>query len=235
MVSVPAYKESVALDMVAEEEHKETEKKEQEEGRVEKQNTEDSDDPKNNEGVETMNIEEAMGLIAEKDQKIADLESLIAKAEQKAAEEAEEKAEEKAKKDEEAVQAEAELTEVKEALANANSVIAEKEATVAELEAKVTELETMRAELEAMKAEQAQAELAKKVEKAKAFAEKQGLDLTQKEVADAVAEMNYEAIADLASAMEQPAEKAVETIASFVLAGEGIDINEKYGDLLARR
>ena len=93
----------------------------------------------------------------------------------------------------------------------------------------------MQAEFDAMKAEQAAAEQAKKLEKAKAFAEKQGLDVTQKEVADAIAELNYEAIADLAAAMEQPAEAAVETVASFVLAGEGIDINDKYGDLLERR
>ena len=229
VVSVPAYKESVALDMVAEEEHKNTENEEQEEGRLDAPETikepDEEDDQKNNEGVETMNIEEAMGMIAEKDQKIADLEAQLAAAEEQKAQELEE---EKAKKDEAAEQAEASLTETKEALEAANN-------TIAGLEAKVAELEAVKAELDGIKAEQAAAEQAKKLEKVKAFAEKQGLDVTVKEVADAIAEMNYEAIADLAAAMEKPEEKAEETVASFVLAGEGIDMNDKYGDLLARR
>lgn len=232
VVSVPAHKESVALDMVAEEQHNEQEKDEQEDrhGDLDEKPDED-DEPMNNEGVETMNFEEAMGLIAEKDQKISELENQVAAAEAKA----NEAEEEKAKKDEAFVQTEAQLREANEALENANNTIAQKEAAVAELEAKVAAFETMQSEFDAMKADQAAAEQAKKLEKAKAFAEKQGLDVTQKEVADAIAEMNYEAIADLASAMEQPSEQPVETVASFVLAGEGIDINNKYGDLLARR
>lgn len=236
IVSVPAYRESIALDMVAEEEQKEPEKVEQEEDRDEEPEIEEiakaEDDQKNNEGVETMNIEEAMGLIAEKDQKIAELEAQLAAAEEAKVKEFEE---EKAKNEEEAVEAEASLAEAKETLETANNTIAEKEAKVAELEAQIAEFESMKAELDAIKAEQAAAEQAKKLEKAKAFAEKQGLDVEQKEVAEAIAEMNYEAIADLAAAIEKTEETGAETIASFVLAGEGIDMNEKYGDLLSRR
>ncbi len=84
-----------------------------------------------------------------------------------------------------------------------------------------------------MKAAQALAELQAKQDKAKAFASKQGLDVEDEKVANAIANLDYEAIADLAMANvaeESKQEQPEMTMASFV----DIGISGKYGDLLDR-
>lgn len=103
---------------------------------------------------------------------------------------------------------------------------------IAELKQRIAELEIAEAELNKLKAEKAEAEHAAKVEKAKAFASKQGLDLEDEAVKNAIAELNYEAIADLAEANAAKENKEPEmTMASFI----DMEPTGKYGGLLDRR
>lgn len=104
---------------------------------------------------------------------------------------------------------------------------------IAQLKARIAELEIAEAELKQIKEAQALAELQAKQEKAKAFASKQGLDVEDEKVANAIANLDYETIADLAmaNAVEQSVQEQPEvTMASFI----DIGISGKYGDLLDR-
>lgn len=108
-------------------------------------------------------------------------------------------------------------------------IVAEKDARISELEAQLAELTQIKAEYDQMIAAQAAAELAAKQAKAKAFAQKQGLDVEATEVAEAIANLDYEAIAAFAMAQEAPEEETV-TIASYSVAG--MEIKSKYGNVL---
>lgn len=105
---------------------------------------------------------------------------------------------------------------------------------IAELEA---ELARVTAELKVFQDAKALAELQAKQARAKAFAEKQGLNVADEAVANAIAQVNYEMIAELAMQMAESAEAntpapVVEvSMASFV----DMDISdEEYGGLLKR-
>lgn len=116
------------------------------------------------------------------------------------------------------------------------AVIAEeddKDRKIAELKARIAELEGMEAELKEIKEAQAKAEHEAKIEKVKAFASKQGLDVEDEAVKSAIAELNYEAIADMAEKKnEKENEKKPEiTMATFV----EMETTGKYGGLLERR
>jgi hypothetical protein len=117
-------------------------------------------------------------------------------------------------------------------------VIAEQEddrdQIIAQLKARVAELEIAEAELNQIKEAQAMAELQAKQEKAKAFASKQGLDVEDEAVANAIASLDYEAIANMAmtiSEEKQNNEKNEISMASYV----DMEIQEEYGGLLKRR
>lgn len=240
VVSVPAYRESTALSLVAED-HEIDNTDDHDEYRDHEDEHEmdkpfDNDELSNvTKGVDTMTQEEAMSLIAEKDQKIADLEAKAGIAEAKMTDLEKEKeaveTEKKAKEDE-LTNVEAAKKKCAEDLNAANDSIAEKDQTITELQQKIAELEPMKAELETLKAEAEATALKEKQEKAKSFAEKQGLDTEKKEVADAIASLNYEAIASYAMEIEQPADKTVK-LASFM--SDGMEIKDKYNGLLARR
>ena len=114
-----------------------------------------------------------------------------------------------------------------------------RDARIAELE---SELARVTAELKVFQDAKMAAELQAKQAKAKAFAQKQGLNLEDEAVANAVAELNYEAIAELAMASEQKEEETPDapapvvevTMASFV----DMDISDdgdEYGGLLKRK
>lgn len=114
-----------------------------------------------------------------------------------------------------------------------------RDARIAELE---SELARVTAELKVFQDAKMAAELQAKQAKAKAFAQKQGLNLEDEVVANAVSELNYEAIAELAMASEQkeeetpaaPAPVVEVTMASFV----DMDISDdgdEYGGLLKRK
>ena len=107
---------------------------------------------------------------------------------------------------------------------------------IAELE---EELAKVTAELKVFQDAKMAAELQAKQMKAKAFAQKQGLNVEDEQVAHAISEVNYEAIAELAMANEKeeadPVPTAIEvTMASFVdmdISGDG----DEYGGLLKRK
>lgn len=102
---------------------------------------------------------------------------------------------------------------------------------IAELEA---ELARVNAELKEFKDAKMAAELKAKQDKARAFAEKQGLDIEVEAVAQAIADVNYEAIAELAMAQETETKEeapAEVTIAAFV----DMEMSEgDYGGMLDR-
>lgn len=104
---------------------------------------------------------------------------------------------------------------------------------IAELEA---ELSRVNAELQAYKDAQMAAELKVKQAKAKAFAEKQGLDVEDENVAQAIAEVNYEMIAELAMAnVADESENEKKTIEITMASYVDMDIsNDEYGGLLKR-
>lgn len=119
------------------------------------------------------------------------------------------------------------------------AVIEEKDARdirIAELE---EELAKVTAELKVFQDAKMAAELQAKQAKAKAFAQKQGLDVENEDVAHAISEVNYEAIAELAMANEKEEAESVPaaievTMASFVdmdISGDG----DEYGGLLKRK
>lgn len=116
------------------------------------------------------------------------------------------------------------------------TVIAEKDAKIAELETKVAELEQIKAQYDEIIAEREAKALAEKQAKAKAFAEKQGLNAEDTAVAEAIKNLDYTKIAELSMAEEQdePQAEPVQriTLASFVEMDVGDD---KYGGLLSRK
>ena len=109
---------------------------------------------------------------------------------------------------------------------------------IAELEAKIAELEEIKGKYDAIIAEQEAKVLAQKRECAKAFAEKQGLNVEDAAVAEAIEKLDYTKIAELTMAevkeeVEEVAQKNdVITLASFV----DMEVSDdKYGGLLGRR
>lgn len=129
---------------------------------------------------------------------------------------------------------------VVETLEQAENVIAEKDQKINELETRIAELEQIEKDYNAIIAEREAQALADKQAKAKAFAEKQGLNVTDTAVAEAISALDYAKIAELTMAQvadEEPEtveEKSVPTItlASFVELDVG---DNAYGGLLKRR
>ena len=117
------------------------------------------------------------------------------------------------------------------------TVIAEKDAKIAELETKIAELEQIKAQYDEIVAEREAKALAEKQAKAKAFAEKQGLNVEDTAVAEAIEKLDYSKIAELSMAEEQedveeqPVKQTI-TLASFV---EMEVSDDKYGGLLSRK
>lgn len=111
------------------------------------------------------------------------------------------------------------------------------EALIAELDQKVTALEEIESKYNALIAEQQEKELAAKRNQIRAFAEKQGLNLQDVAVAEAIENINYEKIAELTmaeveeEAKEEPKQEV--SLASFVDMEVG-DVNT-YGGLLNRK
>ena len=110
-------------------------------------------------------------------------------------------------------------------------------ALIAELESKIVELEEIKGKYDAIVAEQEAQALAEKRENAKAFAEKQGLNVTDVAVAEAIEKLDYEKIAELTMASDEKPETVVPvkpeiSLASFV----SVEIsNDNFGGLLARK
>ena len=137
------------------------------------------------------------------------------------------------------------VTEVRErvveTIEQAETVIAEKDQKIKELETRIAELEQIETKYNAIIAEEEAKVLAQKQEKARVFAEKQGLDVNEPAVTEAIKALDYSMIAELSMAQvqdEEPEQKDEEpvqriTLASFV----ELDVGEQnnYGGLLNRR
>lgn len=115
--------------------------------------------------------------------------------------------------------------------------IAERDQTIAELKTRIAELEEIKGKYDTIIAEREAAELATKKAQAKAFAEKQGLDITVAEVETAIDNLDYKTIVEMSIAQDQNEEESADepvapavTLASFVDL-EVSDENE-YGGLL---
>lgn len=219
VVSVPAYKESVALNLVAE--------------KTEESKTEA-------EGVENkMTLEEAMAKLDEKDQQIEELTKRLDEAEKKMKELADKKPEPVIEKEQHMKKPEAEDEKKPEVEGNdkkteeADEALAAKDAEIEALKASCEELKAAKEELDALKAEKEAAELTQNQEKAKTFAKKQGLNVEDEKVAKAIADLDYKAICDLC--MEAlPPEEIPGGVAVASLMTDGFAMKGgKYDDLLA--
>ena len=107
---------------------------------------------------------------------------------------------------------------------------------IAELDRQIAELNEIKTKYDAIMAEEQKKALAEKQAKARAFAEKQGLNTEDVAVAEAIANIDYGTLAELSMAEEQeeakePVKQTI-TLASFV----EMEVSEdKYGGLLSRR
>ena len=132
-----------------------------------------------------------------------------------------------------------EVTErIVETLEQANSLIAEQKEQIASLENQIAELKQIEEKYNAIIAEEQARILAEKQAQTRAFAEKQGLDVSAVAVAEAIEKLDYEKIIELTMAEqkveeEKEPEKQVVAIAGF--AEMEVSNNDKYGGLLNRR
>lgn len=110
-------------------------------------------------------------------------------------------------------------------------------ALIAELDKQIAELNEIKSKYDTIIAEQEAKALAEKRENAKVFAQKQGLNVQDTAVAEAIEKLDYEKIAELTMAEErepeeEKPERQVITLASFV---EMEVSDDKYGGLLSRK
>ena len=112
----------------------------------------------------------------------------------------------------------------------------DKDEVIAELRQRIAELEEAKAELDKIKEERRQAEIAEKRNRAKTFAEAQGLNPEDENVAVAIAELDWEKIASLsmdkATKPETHEDRADIVLANYI---ETEICGSKYGDILSRR
>lgn len=127
-----------------------------------------------------------------------------------------------------------------ETMEEAGVVIAEQGEEITKLENQIAELKEIKEKYDTIIAEREAAEMENKKAQAKAFAEKQGLDVTVAEVKEAIDALDYTKIAQLTMAQvqeeEEPTEKPetlVYTLASFV--DMEVEDDKAYGGLLKRR
>jgi len=111
-------------------------------------------------------------------------------------------------------------------------------AQIAQLEAELEVLRAEHAELEAYRAAQRAQALQMRQNTVRVFAEKQGLDLENEEVAQAIAELDYEKLVNLSMAETQTEQiasaSADSNITSSFIGSETMSVDGKYARVLAR-
>lgn len=226
IVSVPAYEEAVALSLVAEDESAQSDAAEQE--GVETMNKDQMKDVE-----ETIVAEE----VAEAEETTKEVTAEATVAEEVVAEESSEEAvaEEAVAEEANPETAQAGFPQIesldaplvvpapeppaKDMDIDAAHAIVESEecklrAQIARLEAELESLRADHIELEGIRAERRAQELAARQSNARFFAEKQGLDVESEEVANAIAEVNFEKLAELA--MEKESKETVAVAEAYV-------------------
>lgn len=111
--------------------------------------------------------------------------------------------------------------------------IADLRANKAAMDAEIERLRAVEAEYAALNAAKEAEELAAKQEKARMFAQKQGLNTQDEAVASAVKSLDYQAIAELAMAQYPVVEKPVVSVAGFATA-EPMKIKSRFENVLKR-
>lgn len=226
VVSVPAYRESTALSLVAEE--RETVDAERTEG----DESSDEGDCVNKGAEITMTLEEAMLALAEQTSKVEELEKALDKkdSEQKKVEE-----------DNTLKTLEQELKTEKEASATKDATIVEKDKTIEEqtveikeLKDKLTEFDQIKGELDAIKKAQAEAQMAERRGQLKDFATRMRLDTNDANVAQAISSLNYEALVTMANNISSTCSTET-TEFTTQAAGDSFKLNSRFGDLLDRK
>lgn len=261
IVSVPAYQTSVALDLVAERQTDVSDNEEdivscaeQEERGEERMENENMTAEINEAEVQETVVEEAVAeAVEETAEAVAESETTVAED----ADNTEEKPEEEPEEENAVAESQESVAEVVEHSVDTHESVevcpysgepvhvieyheriietmAEAQDLINELDVQIAELTEVKAKYDSLMAEEEKKALAAKQAKAKAFAEKQGLDTSVEAVAEAVEKLDYQAIAELAMAQaveDEPAEPAKPTItlASFTDVEIGDD---KYGGLL---
>ena len=215
IVSVPAYEEAVALSLVAEDESAQSDAAE--EG-VETMNQDEKTIVAEEAVEETVVAEEAVAEEAVAEEPVAEaaVEEEVSTVVAEEAPEAEEVTAETAQAGFPQIESLAPVAEpvpeptdpdIDAAHAAVAAECAKLRAEIARLEAEIASLQADHEELEAIRAERRAQELLNRQNNARFFAEKQGLDVELEEVANAIAEVNYEKLANLA--MESAKETAV--------------------------
>lgn len=131
---------------------------------------------------------------------------------------------------------------VVETVDGSEAVVAEDESKdddIASLKSRIAELEVIAEKYNALVAEAEARELKLKQEKAKAFAEKQGLDITNTAVAEAIEKVDYEAIANLSMENNETQDVAVAEKETVISLASFVDLETKedgkFGNMLKRR
>lgn len=262
IVSVPAFENSVALDLVAEKQTDVSEEdivscaeqEERGEEHMEKENmTAEINEEVTEAEVQEQSEEAVAEVVQEESEHTETAETIVAedvKEEEKTEEDPEEENEEDMVSEvQESVSEVLEHTvDTRESVENYGGepihvieyheriieTMAEAKEVIDALETQIAELTEIKNKYDSIIAEKEAAALAEKKAKAKAFAEKQGLDTSEEAVASAVDALDYQAIAEMAMAQVEETEhkdddKQVVTLASFV----ELEISDdKYGGLL---
>lgn len=111
--------------------------------------------------------------------------------------------------------------------------VADLKAYKAAMDAEIERLRAIEAELAAINAAKEAEDLARKQEQARAFAQKQGLDITETAVASAVESLDYTKIAELAMAQDTATTEKVISVASFATT-EPMKIKSRFENVLKR-
>lgn len=255
IVSVPAYSESFALSLVAEDQAREVILDEEGTEGVEIMDEAEKTVAEQTEVEEEIVVseetkpEETTEAVAEVTEEATDetaTEETVAEKteepedEEKPDEDEDDKEDEPKKEGRTAAELESALAESEAECANwhaqymaIEAEIANIRAAMAEANAEIERLRAMEVELDAFRAAKAAEELVKNQDKARAFAQKQGLDIEDTAVAEAIQTLNYTKIAELTMANEPEVAEANKVMDGFA-ASNTMKITGKFDRVLAR-
>lgn len=226
VVSVPAYRESTALSIVAEEHETIDEDK----MKGDEPSTEDDCVIKGAEN--TMTLEEAMTALAEQTSKVEELKKVL---DEKESAEKEAETSNKLKNLEQELKTEKESSVTKdETIVQKDKKIEEQTVEIQELKDRLTEFEQIKGELDAIKKAQAEAQMAERKSQLKDFAARMRLDTNDANVAQAISSLNYEALVTMANNIS-PAQTSEAKEFTTQTAGDSFKLNSRFGDLLDRK